>query len=198
MSQFDRDKWNAKHAAGLAMPRDPAAVLVGLDPYLPRHGRALDVAGGAGRHGIWLARRGLDVTIADISPVGLTLAREAAAEAGVRVATLETDLDLDPFPAGLWDLIVSVCYLLRPLYAVYPQFLAPGGILAVVQPTQRNLERHAKPPADFLLDEGELPRLVAGLEIVHYEEGWLTDGRHDAVIVARKPTDRHQECPSGA
>jgi tellurite methyltransferase len=100
--------------------------------------------------------------------------------------TLETDLELEPFPAGPWDLIVSVCYLLRPLFAVYPRFLAPGGILAVVQPTKKNLERHDKPPADFLLDDGELPRLVSGLEVVHYEEGWLADGRHDAVIVARR------------
>ena len=192
MSQFDREKWNAKYAAGLPMPREPAGVLVGLDPYLPRSGRALDVAGGAGRHGIWLAQRGLDVTIADISPLGLARAREEAAAKGVSIATLEADLELDPFPTGPWDLIVTVCYLMRPLYAVYPHVLSPGGVLAVVQPTKANLQRHDKPPADFLLDDGELPRLVAGLEIVHYEEGWLADGRHDAVVVARRranPTD---------
>jgi SAM-dependent methyltransferase len=186
MSQFDREKWNAKYAAGLPMPREPAGVLVGLDRYLPRSGRALDVAGGAGRHGIWLAQRGLDVTIADISPLGLARAREDAAAVGVHIATLETDLELDPFPSGPWDLIASVCYLMRPLYAVYPRVLAPGGILAIVQPTKTNLQRHDKPPADFLLDDGELPQLVAGLDVVHYEEGWLIDGRHDAVVVARR------------
>lgn len=168
------------------MPREPATVLVGLDRYLPRHGRGLDVAGGAGRHGIWLAERGLDVTIADISARGLALAREEAAAAGVRITTLETDLELAPFPAGPWDLIVSVCYLQRQLFDAYPRALAPGGILAVVQPTKKNLERHDKPPADFLLNDRELPRLVSGLEVLHYEEGWLADGRHDAVIVARK------------
>ena len=31
-----------------------------------------------------------------------------------------------------------------------------------------------------------VPRLVTGLSIVHYEEGWLADERHDAVVVARK------------
>jgi SAM-dependent methyltransferase len=163
---------------------------VGLDRYLPRRGRALDVAGGAGRHGIWLAQRGLDVTIADISARGLALAREEAAAAGVRITTLETDLELAPFPTGPWDLIVSICYLLRPLFAAYPSALAPGGILAVVQPTKKNLERHDKPPADFLLDDGELPRLVGGLEVLHYEEGWLADGRHDAVIVAKRSVNQ--------
>jgi SAM-dependent methyltransferase len=187
MSQQDREKWNAKYAEGFPMPREPAAVLVGLDRWLPRRGRALDVAGGAGRHGIWLAQRGLDVTIADISAPGLARAREDAAAAGIRLSTLETDLELDPFPAGPWDLIASVCFLQRSLFAAYPAALAPGGTLAIVQPTRRNLERHDKPPADFLLEDGELPRLVTGLEVVHYEEGWLADGRHDAVLVARRP-----------
>ena len=189
MSEHDREKWNAKYEAGFPMPREPAAVLVKLEPWLPRRGRALDVAGGAGRHGIWLAQRGLDVTIADISAPGLARAREDAAAAGVRITTLETDLELDPFPAGPWDLIVSVCFLERSLYAAYPAALAPGGLLIVVQPTKRNLERHDKPPADFLLEEGELRRLASGLEVLHYEEGWLADGRHDAVLVARRPKE---------
>jgi SAM-dependent methyltransferase len=187
MSDFDRDKWNGKYAQWADdVPREPSAVLVGLAEHLPSRGRALDVAGGAGRNAIWLARRSLDVTIADVSRVGLDLARQRAVEAGVKLTLLETDLAAAPFPPGPWDLIVSVCYLWRPLFASYPAALAPGGTLIVIQPTKKNLERHDKPPADFLLEDGELPRLVAGLSIVHYEEGWLADDRHDAVIVARK------------
>ncbi len=187
MSEFDRQKWDDKYAGWADdAPREPSAVLVGLDRHLPRRGRALDVAGGAGRNAIWLARRGLEVTIADVSRVGLTIARQRGAEAGVKLTMLETDLAAAEFPAGPWDLIVSVCYLWRPLFAAYPTALAEGGTLVVVQPTQKNLERHDKPPAGFLLKEGELPGLVAPLEIVHYEESWLADDRHDAVIVARK------------
>lgn len=187
MSDADRDKWNRKYSAGEEAPREPSAVLTALAPNLPAQGRALDLAGGAGRHAVWLARRGLDVTLADISPLGLDLARQRAAQAGVRLATLEIDLEAEPFPAGPWHLVVSVCYLWRPLFVAIPGALMPGGVLAVVQPTQRNLERNAKPPAAYLLDEGELPRLVRGLEVVHYEEGWLADGRHDAAVVAKKP-----------
>jgi SAM-dependent methyltransferase len=186
MSDFDRQKWNAKYAAEEA-PREPSHGLVALDRYHPRSGRALDVACGAARHGIWLAQRGLDVTVADISAVALKLALERAAERGVTIAPLEIDLEQEPFPAGPWNLIVSVCYLQRSIFASYPAALAPGGSLVVIQPTKRNLERHAKPPRDFLLEEGELPRLIQGLEIVHFEEGWSADDRHDAVVVARKP-----------
>ena len=115
----------------------------------------------------------------------LAVSRQRAAEAGAAIRTLEIDVEQDPFPAGPWDLIVTVCYFRRQLFEVFPQRLASGGMLAVVQPTESNLQRHAKPPRDYLLDDGELPRLVSGLEVIYYEEGWLADGRHDAAFVGR-------------
>ncbi len=186
MPLFDRQKWDAKYSAPAEVPREPSAVLRSLEALLPTCGRALDVAGGAGRNAIWLAQRGLEVTIADVSPQGLALANERARDAGVSITPFCTDLEDAPFPAGPWDLILCVCYLWRSLYAVYPEVLSPGGLLVIIQPTKKNLERHPKPPAGFLLNDGELPSLMSGLEIVHYQEGWQTDGRHDAVLVARK------------
>ena len=85
-----------------------------------------------------------------------------------------------------WDLILSVHFLHRSLFPVFPGILQRGGTLLVIHPTQTNLQRHEKPPARFLLEDGELPKLVEGLEIVYYEEGWLVEGRHDAVLVARR------------
>lgn len=186
MPLFDQQKWDAKYAAADEVPREPSAVLRSLERLIAGSGQALDVAGGAGRNAIWLAQRGWNVTIADVSPRGLELATERAAEAGLNITGLRTDLEDAPFPAGPWDLILSVCYLWRPLYRIYPQVLSPGGLLVIIQPTKKNLERHAKPPAGFLLNDGELPSLVSGLEILHYAEGWQADGRHDAVVVARK------------
>lgn len=188
MPLFDQQKWDAKYAAVDEVPREPSAVLSSLDGLLPKSGKALDVAGGAGRNAIWLAQRGLNVTIADVSLRGLELAAERAIASGVSFTKLHTDLEEAPFPAGPWDMILSVCDLWRPLYAVYPQVLSPGGLLLIIQPTKKNLERHPKPPAGFLLNDGELPGLVSGLEILHYTEGWQEDGRHDAVVVARKST----------
>ena len=78
----------------------------------------------------------------------------------------------------------SIEFLL--LYGAWWELLAPRGCLVVEHPTVRNLERHARPPAAFLLDEGELPMLVDGLEIVTYEEGWTGTGRHEARLLARR------------
>jgi tellurite methyltransferase len=186
MPLFDQQKWDAKYAAADEAPREPSAVLRSLAELIPGSGRALDVAGGAGRNAIWLAQRGWNVTIADVSPRGLELAAARGAAMGASVTGLQTDLEEAMFPNGPWDLILSVCYLWRPLYQVYPQVLSPGGLLVIIQPTKKNLERHAKPPAGFLLNDGELPSLVSRLEIMHYAEGWQADGRHDAVVVARK------------
>ena len=188
MSLFDQQKWDAKYAASEEVPREPSAVLRSLEDILPQSGRALEVAGGGGRNAIWLAKRGLNVTLADVSPRGLALACERAREAGVSISPLCTDLQDAPFPAGPWDLILCVCYLGRPLFSIYPEVLSPGGLLVVIQPTQKNLQRHPKPPTEFLLHDGELPELVTGLEIIRYHEGWQADGRHDAVVVARKPS----------
>jgi SAM-dependent methyltransferase len=98
----------------------------------------------------------------------------------------EIDLEVEPLPDGPWDLVLSFHFLRRALFADFPRILAPGGLLVYVQPTRTNLERHDRPPAGFLLEDGELPGLVQGLEIVQYEEGWLDEGRHEARLVARK------------
>jgi tellurite methyltransferase len=187
MSDFDRDKWNAKYSDSSFAPTEPSAVLTGLVEYLPSRGRAIDIAGGAGRNAIWLAKRGLDTTLADISAVGLEVARERVAALGVKIKTLEIDLEQQPLPAGPFDVISCICYLGRHLFPQFPPLLASQGTLIVVQPTKRNLERNDKPPFDFLYDEGELRSLAGDLEIVHYYEGWSADDRHDAVLVARKP-----------
>ena len=187
MSDADRAKWDARYRDRGPETTEASPFLARLGDLLPRRGRALDVAGGAGRNAVWLARRGLDVTLADVSLVGIALAREAARAAGVRVETIATDLERDPLPAGPWDVVLSFHFLRRELFSDFPRVLAPGGLLVYVQPTRRNLERHDRPPAGFLLEDAELPSLVQGLEPVSYEEGWLDEGRHEARMVARKP-----------
>ncbi len=186
MSQFDREKWDAKYATPDTVASEPSRAITALDLFIPRAGKAIDVAGGAGRHAIWLAQRGLDVTLADISPVGLAIAAQRAATAGVALATLQIDLQEQPFPRGPWNVVLTTHYLWRPLFPVFARELAVGGVLIVAQPTVTNLQRHEKPPRPFLLQDGELPGLVSELETLHYQEGWLDEGRHEAVLVARR------------
>ena len=181
----DRERWNARYRDEEA-PVPPAPWLTGLDAVLPRRGRALDVGGGSGRHALWLARRGLDVTLADVSDVALGRAARAAAAEGLSLTTVEVDLEAAPLPPGPWDLVLCVYFLHRPLFPVLAAELAPGGLLVVAHATRTNLERHPRPGSRWVLEDGELPTLVRGLEVLGYEEGWLEAGRHEARLVARK------------
>lgn len=185
MAVGDRERWNARYAEE-GEPPAPSAFLVSIEALLPARGRALDVAGGSGRNALWLARRGLDVTLADVSDVGLEKAARAAAAAGVALATVRVDLETAPPPAGPWDLVVCTYFLHRPLLAAIPAVLAPGGLLVVAHATRTNLTRHPRPGPGHVLDDGELPRLIRGLEVLSSEEGWLESGRHEARILARR------------
>lgn len=91
-----------------------------LADYLPEAAsesdpvRVLDVGGAAGRYACWLAERGYEVTLVDLSATQVDLARENAAEHGVaeRVTARQGDVrDLD-FAADEFD---AVCCLGGPL-----------------------------------------------------------------------------------
>lgn len=190
MSAADRTKWDEKYRAGGHLFGDPDPFLLAVADALPTRGRALDVAGGSGRHAVWLAQRGLEVTLADVSRVGLSIAQERAAAEGLSVATRCLDLEsaalADELP-GPWDLIVEFYYLQRDLFPVFPQLLSPGGLLVFAQPTRTNLDRNPRPGPDYVLEDGELAGLVEGLEVLRLEEGWSAAGRHEARLLARKP-----------
>ncbi len=195
MSIHDREKWDARYREREAASA-PSSFLTGLDALLPRCGRALDVAGGSGRHALWLARRGLTVTLADVSDVALEQASHAAREEGLPLTTYQVDLEVAPLPDGPWDLIVCTYFLHRPLFAAFPRALAPGGWLAFAHATRKNLERHPRPGAAYLLDERDLDTLAPGLRIVQLAEGWFEEGRHEVRLVARK--EQASDCGASA
>jgi tellurite methyltransferase len=182
MAASDRERWNTKYREEEAISQ-PSSFLAALAGLLPWQGRALDVAGGSGRNALWLLRRGLQVTIADISEVAL----QRAALAAPGLQTVRLDLENEPLPAGPWDLILCSHFLHRPLFARCPGLLAPGGCLVIAHPTVSNLQKHPRPGRQFLLEDGELPSLISGLDVLLYEEGWADSGRHEAHLLARKP-----------
>jgi SAM-dependent methyltransferase len=188
IASTDRDRWNARYR------QEPAAgppVLLGRSLHLlPRSGRAIDVAGGTGQAAAILAARGVAVTVADVSDVALELAARRAEQSRVRIETLQIDLTAEPFPAGPWDLITCFDYLDRSLFEPMIGELAAGGMLAVSLATRANLERHRRPGPRYLLEDGELPSLLGGLELVSYREGWNIDRRCTAEAIARRPDGR--------
>ena len=181
-------RWNERYLGGDA-PSEPSPAVVDLLADLPP-GRAMDVAGGAGRHAIWLADHGWDVLLLDASEVGLRLAGQRAHAAGVTLRVLQRNLVADALPDGPFDLVVIVAFLDLDVLDAVPQVLAPGGRLVFVQPTVTNLERHDRPPRRYLLEPGQMGAIAdrLGLEVEVCDEDWWSDGRHQARLRARCPS----------
>ena len=183
MSGEDREKWDARYAAGAYGERPhPTRLLADWLPHLPR-GRALDLGCGAGRNAVYLAANGYEVEGVDISEVGLARARERAAAEGAAVLFRQQDLETARLPEEAYDLIVVIRYLNRELLSKLASALKPGGYLV----TEHHLvtdEADVGPsnPA-FRVQPGELASLTAALVEDHSFEGVLVDpdGRRAAI-----------------
>ena len=188
MPESDRIKWDRKYADSGRPQAPPSAFVQSVLSELPTQGRCLDVAGGAGRNALPLAAHGLDVTVCDVSPARPRLGpRGRRPPRDCSLETLVRDVEEAGLPAGPWDVVVCVHFLHRSLFDAWARALAPGGWLLFEHPTRANLERHARPSERYLLEDGELPSLLRGLDVVRIEEGWGAEGRHEARLLARRP-----------
>ena len=163
----------------------PSSWLLESASWLPATGCALDVAGGRGRHALLLAAAGFEVTAIDRDLSALAALEDEALALGLPVRTHAQDLEAAEASVGeaAFDLIVGFRYLHRPLFPALRRALRPGGVLVYETFTRAQAERgHPKNPA-FLLDEGELPRLVAPLEVLAHDEG-EREGSFVARVVA--------------
>lgn len=106
-----------------------------------------------------------------------------AVEAGV------LDLETDPPPIlgeSLYDMIVVVNYLHRPLMPMIRAAVKPGGRIFYETFTTRQAERGKPTNPAFLLKNGELRELMRPFAVLRSREGDI-DGRFIASIVAERP-----------
>jgi len=167
----------------------PSDWLLDHRDLLPPAGRVLDVASGDGRHALVVASWGLTVRAVDRDAAALARLRAAAARRGLAIDTAVVDLERGEvsFGEAAFDAVLVFRYLHRPLFPALVRALVPGGVLLYETFTRAHAAVRPKPsnPA-FLLAPGELPALVAGLEILDAREG-ESNGAHVASIAARKP-----------
>src|SRR3989337_1787928 len=107
----------------------PAQFLVENAALLPR-GRALDVAMGSGRNGIYLAKMGFEVEGVDTSHEAIEEALARAREEGVSIQTRVEDLvNIPYFDEEAYDLVICFNYLQRSLMPQMKNWVKPGGML---------------------------------------------------------------------
>ena len=192
MSAEDRRKWDARYREGAYETRShPSAFLEQSAERLPRRGRALDLACGAGRNAIFLARRGLEVDAVDISSVALKRARRNAGN--LTINWLEADLEDGFAPTCGYDVIVNIRYVQLELVRTLVPALRPGGVLVVEQHLLSDeVVTGPKNPA-FRVAPGTLSRIATDLDVERQEEGVFVepDGTTAALarLLAQKPGD---------
>ena len=87
-----------------------------LSTYLPPNARVFDIGGGPGRYAIWLAQRGHHVTLADLCPELLSIARTKISQAGAD-AMIEEVVEADARDLSHWaDNSFDAVLSLGPFY----------------------------------------------------------------------------------
>lgn len=189
-AQFGEREWDR-----LSHPADGAIEFAVncrlLTAHLPPTGRVLDLGGGPGRYTIWLARRGYTVTLADLAPNLLAIAREKIMQAGL-TGQVEAVVEADACDLSRWaDGSFAAVVCLGPFYHVpestdrvraaseLARVLQPAGVAAVALMPRLALLRRTLAIAGerpHLLDQEFITRLLDQGIFVNDIPGRLTVG----------------------
>src|SRR5262249_5890728 len=194
MESDEKSLWNQKYSEKSHTSLDPDPFLLSAyQEFLSGRppGNALDVAGGVGRHSLWLVERGWRATLLDISDVGIELAEKNAARV---LAPSSRELFTSRVTAlnrmaGLgteqYQLILVFFYLQRELFPALASALKPGGVLLYKTYTT-DQQRFGGGPSNpmFLLKPNELLHAFPSLRVLHYHEA--VEVKAVAELVAQK------------
>jgi 2-polyprenyl-3-methyl-5-hydroxy-6-metoxy-1,4-benzoquinol methylase len=185
------DFWNARYATeAYIFGAEPNAFLVSQAERLHPGMRALAVADGEGRNGVWLAEQGLDVHAVDFSEPALEKASALARARGVTLEVEQADLLNWTWPHEAYDLVVAIFIQFAPpperdrIIAGIRGALKPGGCLILQGYTPKQIEFGTGGPSNpaNLYTAALLMDWFGDWDIQHLRE-------HEAVI--REGTHHH-------
>ena len=172
----ERDRWNARFGAdGYLFGTAPNAFLASQGSLLRPGQRALAVADGEGRNGVWLASLGLEVLSVDFSPVALAKARKLATETGAALQTECVDLSAWTWPAQRFDIVAAIFIQFAPpplrtiLFQGMKDALKPGGLILLegYRPEQLAYKTGGPPHAENLYTAAMLREAFGDMTILH-------------------------------
>jgi SAM-dependent methyltransferase len=134
MSELEH--WEARFAGpDYLFGTAPNAFLRAQAAHLKPGQKALTIADGEGRNGVWLAEQGLDVLAIDFSPTALGKARALAAARKVALRIEQVDVISWDWPHQEFDVIAAIFVQFAypddraRMFAGIKQALKPGGFL---------------------------------------------------------------------
>ena len=140
-------RWNKRYGAPeYIFGEEPNYFLASCKTLLPKSGKALAVADGEGRNGVWLAEQGLDVLSLDFSPEGQAKAKKLAAKRGVKLDIVEANVHTWDYPENAFDVVVEIfTQFSTPAeraikWAGMRKALKPGGLMIIQGYTPKQLD----------------------------------------------------------
>ena len=181
----DKDRWNKKYDTEVYLFGEKPIPFLVDNIHILKKGKALDVAMGEGRNGVYLATQGFDVTGFDISEKGLEKAHALAAKNNVKIKTQVVDLETVELEPNSYDLIICTYYMNRGLFKKFYDALKPEGIV-LVETYNIDYLKYREFNAKWALNTNELLDIFKGMRIHRYRD--YDDAREAySSIIAQKP-----------
>ena len=153
MSELER--WEARFAGPeYHFGTEPNAFLKSKAGLLKPEQKALSIADGEGRNGVFLAEQGLDVLAMDFSPKALAKSQALAKQRGVAIRTEQADLDTWRWPVGAFDVVAAIFFqfcappLRARVFNNIKQALKPGGLLLMEGYSPKQLQYKTGGPSE--------------------------------------------------
>lgn len=196
--------WDQRYGEdGYVFGEAPNAFLAGQAARLKPGMRALAVADGEGRNGVWLAEQGLAVLSVDSSAVAQAKARRLAEARGVPLQLALVDLVDWTWPQAEFDLVVAIFIqfaapaLRSEIFGHMQHALKPGGLLLLegYRPEQMGYDSGGPSAVENLYTEPMLREAFSGLQLLELraydaaiEEGKGHSGMSALIdLVAKRP-----------
>jgi 2-polyprenyl-3-methyl-5-hydroxy-6-metoxy-1,4-benzoquinol methylase len=180
----DKDRWDKKYGTeAYIFGKAPVPFLTQNIHLLPK-GKALDIAMGEGRNGVYLATKGFEVVGLDISEKGLAKAHHLAKLNGVTIETRVVDLENHKLEKNTYDVILLMYYMQRDLWPQINDALKPGG-MAIIETYNVDHLKHQKFNPKWLLKTNELLDAFKDMKIIRYQ-AYEDNGQAYSSIIVQK------------
>lgn len=181
----DKQRWDEKYGTETYIfGKQPVPFLKQNIHLLPK-GRALDIAMGEGRNGVYLATQGFQVVGLDISEKGLAKAHLLAKQNGVTLETRVVDLENHQLEKNAYDVILLMYYMQRDLWPQIKEALKPGG-MAVIETYNIDHLKHARFNPKWLLKSNELVDAFKDMKIIRYQAYEDDKQAYSSIIVQKE------------
>jgi SAM-dependent methyltransferase len=196
-NEEQRLHWDQKYQQEMASLTKPDPFFLSaykqfVEDSFPNAGVVLDLAGGLGRHALWLASRGWGVNVVDISEVAISRLRQTALQLDLQldlIAIAATEYEFEP---AKFDLIVLFYHLDRSLCDKIVSALKPGGLLLCKTSLRWDSDARSNSASPNPLERNEILSLVPDLSVMYHRERPVRD-RGVVEFVGKNGTSTSQQ-----